>query len=367
MPEENVSVSESSPGSPDGKIKLLCSHGGRILPRPSDGQLKYVGGETRVISIARGIKLDELMKKLRYQQIEGQDVVLKYQVVPEDLDALVSVKTDEDVEYMIEECERHRTAGGSTRLRAFLFPSKPVVVLEQSPLRIISPEAAIEQLYIDAINGIIHRNNMVEGSKPSEESGKPNLALNSPQVFSISSACTSPKSPDDDIVSSSHSNNMMLNMGGFLNGGGGGMHKVQSMPSFGSSNLSGGGHHHHQQSGHYTPPLNESPRSPHYQQSSIMHHNNHFHGYQFGRPMVDPYRGPKPNMMGSVRSPGSPQYRNHYCYPTRQSQGGRMIGLSCNKCIMMPNDCYYERRAVRSASPSPIPLSPRYSSGHTMA
>lgn len=39
--------------SPSNKIKFLCSHGGKILPRPGDRHLKYVGGETWVISISR--------------------------------------------------------------------------------------------------------------------------------------------------------------------------------------------------------------------------------------------------------------------------------------------------------------------------
>lgn len=39
--------------SPKNRVKFLCSHGGRILPRPTDGQLKYVGGETRAIAIPR--------------------------------------------------------------------------------------------------------------------------------------------------------------------------------------------------------------------------------------------------------------------------------------------------------------------------
>ena len=29
------------------KMKFLCSFGGRIFPRPSDGKLRYVGGEIR--------------------------------------------------------------------------------------------------------------------------------------------------------------------------------------------------------------------------------------------------------------------------------------------------------------------------------
>lgn len=49
-------IMSSAPNSPKNKIKLLCSHGGKILPRPADGHLKYVGGETRVISVPRDIK-----------------------------------------------------------------------------------------------------------------------------------------------------------------------------------------------------------------------------------------------------------------------------------------------------------------------
>lgn len=45
----------SAPGSPKNRVKFLCSHGGKILPRPADAHLKYVGGETRVISVPRDI------------------------------------------------------------------------------------------------------------------------------------------------------------------------------------------------------------------------------------------------------------------------------------------------------------------------
>lgn len=37
------------------RIKILCSFGGRIVPRPHDGALKYVGGETRVLAVPRSI------------------------------------------------------------------------------------------------------------------------------------------------------------------------------------------------------------------------------------------------------------------------------------------------------------------------
>jgi hypothetical protein len=39
----------------DKRFKFLCSYGGKILPKPFDGQLKYVDGETRVICVPRSI------------------------------------------------------------------------------------------------------------------------------------------------------------------------------------------------------------------------------------------------------------------------------------------------------------------------
>lgn len=48
-------MGEEALSSPKNKVKFLCSHGGKILPRPSDGQLKYVGGETRVVAVPRNI------------------------------------------------------------------------------------------------------------------------------------------------------------------------------------------------------------------------------------------------------------------------------------------------------------------------
>lgn len=37
------------------KIKFLYSYGGKILPRRTDGVLRYVGGHTRVLSVDRSI------------------------------------------------------------------------------------------------------------------------------------------------------------------------------------------------------------------------------------------------------------------------------------------------------------------------
>lgn len=47
------------------RVKFLCSFSGSILPRPQDGKLRYVGGETRIVSVPRDISFEELMAKMR--------------------------------------------------------------------------------------------------------------------------------------------------------------------------------------------------------------------------------------------------------------------------------------------------------------
>jgi hypothetical protein len=48
-------VSERLSGNNPGCIKFLCSYGGKILPRYPDGKLRYVGGDTRVLSVDRSL------------------------------------------------------------------------------------------------------------------------------------------------------------------------------------------------------------------------------------------------------------------------------------------------------------------------
>ncbi|KAJ4975310.1 hypothetical protein NE237_000416 [Protea cynaroides] len=101
------------------KMKFLCSFGGKILPRPSDGKLRYVGGETRIVRISKDISWQELMQKTL--TIYNQPHTIKYQLPGEDLDALVSVSCDEDLQNMIDECNVIEDAEGSQKLRMFLF------------------------------------------------------------------------------------------------------------------------------------------------------------------------------------------------------------------------------------------------------
>ncbi|GFS44830.1 kinase superfamily with octicosapeptide/Phox/Bem1p domain-containing protein [Actinidia rufa] len=130
------------------KVKFLCSFGGKILPRPSDGKLRYVGGETRIIRISKGISWQELMQKML--TIYNQAHVVKYQLPGEDLDALVSVSCDEDLQNMMEEFNLLEDRG-SQKLRMFLFSGSD---LDDSQLGLGSVEGDSEIQYVVAVNGM---------------------------------------------------------------------------------------------------------------------------------------------------------------------------------------------------------------------
>ncbi|KAM7501556.1 hypothetical protein LguiB_000460 [Lonicera macranthoides] len=141
-----------SDASQSGKIKFLCSLGGKILPRPSDAKLRYVGGETRIISIRKNISWEELVKKT--SGICNQPHTIKYQLPGEDLDALISVSSDEDLQNMIDECHGIETLGGSSRLRIFLIPlseSENTSTFDDITIQQSNPDYQ----YVAAVNGIV--------------------------------------------------------------------------------------------------------------------------------------------------------------------------------------------------------------------
>lgn len=133
------------------KVKFLCSYGGKIIPRPSDGMLRYVGGQTRIISVKRDVSFNELMQKM--VDTYGQPVVIKYQLPEEDLDALVSVSCPDDLENMMDEYEKliERSSDGSAKLRIFLFSALELDAPCEVPLVDLHDSG---QRYVDAVNGI---------------------------------------------------------------------------------------------------------------------------------------------------------------------------------------------------------------------
>ncbi|CAM0144719.1 unnamed protein product [Urochloa decumbens] len=116
----------------EGTLKFLCSYGGRILPRHSDGALRYVGGDNRVLSVDRPLHFYELQRKVR--ELCGWDVLLRCQLPTEDLDALVSVTGDDDLANLLEEYDAaSKDRLQPLKIRAFLFPRTPQAPPRGSP------------------------------------------------------------------------------------------------------------------------------------------------------------------------------------------------------------------------------------------
>ncbi|PKA61174.1 Serine/threonine-protein kinase EDR1 [Apostasia shenzhenica] len=147
------------------KMKILCSFGGKILPRPSDGKLRYVGGDTRIIRITKDISWQDLQQKTT--SVYNQPHIVKYQLPGEDLDALVSVSCDEDLLNMMEECSVIEGGEGSQKLRMFLFSSD----CEDVHFSLGSIEGDSEIQYVVAVNGMD-----VAGGKASCDHGLANTS-----------------------------------------------------------------------------------------------------------------------------------------------------------------------------------------------
>ncbi|KAF5777339.1 putative PB1 domain-containing protein [Helianthus annuus] len=112
------------------KLRLMCSNGGHIVPRPHDKTLCYVGGETRMLVVDRHTTLLNLTHRLSKTLLRSSSpFTIKYQLPSEDLDSLISLTTDEDLQHMIEEYDRLNSSSSSSRLRLFIFPTDPESVL----------------------------------------------------------------------------------------------------------------------------------------------------------------------------------------------------------------------------------------------
>ncbi|XP_010540658.1 PREDICTED: uncharacterized protein LOC104814354 [Tarenaya hassleriana] len=130
------------------QVKFLCSFGGKILPRPRDRKLRYVGGETRIVRISKDNSYAEIMQKM--SEIYSDTHAIKYQLPDEDLDALVSVSCDEDLQNMMEECNV-LSSGGSQKPRMFLFSSSDI---EEAQFGVGAGEGDSEVQYVVAVNGM---------------------------------------------------------------------------------------------------------------------------------------------------------------------------------------------------------------------
>ncbi|THG13127.1 hypothetical protein TEA_008642 [Camellia sinensis var. sinensis] len=133
-------------------IKFLCSYGGKILPRYPDGKLRYHGGETRVLAVDRSNSFAELMVKMG-ELCGGTSVSLRCQLPTEDLDALVSITSDEDLSNLIEEYDR--ASSPPLKIRAFL--SLPKSAKKLSPPPSSAAAGSSSRFPIAAANRCIHQ------------------------------------------------------------------------------------------------------------------------------------------------------------------------------------------------------------------
>lgn len=145
---------EILPPVPGAKLRLMCSFGGHIMPRPHDKSLVYVGGETRLVVIDQHSSFSSFCSRLSRTLLNGRPFTLKYQLPNEDLDSLVSITTDEDFENMVEEYDRLSESStsslSSSRIRLFLFVSKLETAATMGSLL---DDAKSETWFVDALNG----------------------------------------------------------------------------------------------------------------------------------------------------------------------------------------------------------------------
>ncbi|KAL6643461.1 hypothetical protein ACP70R_018227 [Stipagrostis hirtigluma subsp. patula] len=148
-------VKPAGAASADGGVRFLCSYGGKILPRRHDGQLRYVGGDTRVLAVQRSICFHDLHRRLR--ELCGWDAVrVRCQLPAGGLDALVSVTSDDDLANLLEEYDlaaagsrghRRSAPPQQLRIRAILLPPAGAGT---TPRALSTPPLASRRLLIQA-------------------------------------------------------------------------------------------------------------------------------------------------------------------------------------------------------------------------
>ncbi|XP_066394990.1 RAF-like serine/threonine-protein kinase PRAF [Miscanthus floridulus] len=144
------------------QVRLMCSFGGRILPRPGDRQLRYVGGETRIVSFPRAAAsfaalVAALAKAAPALFAPGAPrPSLKYQLPQDDLDSLISVTSDDDVYHLMDELDRIHDLSANVarppRLRVFLFAPAPDAAFGSVLSGTAEAAASTDQWFVDALN-----------------------------------------------------------------------------------------------------------------------------------------------------------------------------------------------------------------------
>ncbi|XP_010047803.2 uncharacterized protein LOC104436653 [Eucalyptus grandis] len=130
----SAAAAAAAAGNTSRKLKLVCSFNGALQPRPPSGDLRYVGGETRIVSVDRGVSFSRLASKIAdLCPSIPPGFSIKYQLPHAGAGAgkgggggggdapLVSVASDDDVRCMIEEHDRLEARGKHARLWVFVL------------------------------------------------------------------------------------------------------------------------------------------------------------------------------------------------------------------------------------------------------
>lgn len=279
------------------------------------------------------------MKKIT-SMFDGE-MILKYQIMPEeDFDVLVTVKSDEDVRHMVDECDRHEYLGGP-RLRAFLFPANQVVMVNHLD------HHSLEQRYINSINGIVFH------PSPIYNTFTPPPVNTSYTTFSISSACSSPRTPPETNTGTTSGINPESNTNSSFHGKPGSLTRNRSSPSLcslGCNSIS----NHQNQIVTANPKLNQN----HFQQPPQPYHfNPNIHHPQPQQSLLKP---PLDRQPGKTRSPYVADYykqqtdlspsHNH----PRTNRAGHMYYQRGSPYDDYYGNCRFERN---DSPPSPDVLS----------
>lgn len=304
------------------------------------------------------------MKKLS-SLIEG-DVTLKYQLISEELDALVTVKSDEDLRHMFDEYDRQEL-NGTPRLRTFLFPAKPIIIDNQ-----IGPmdRHSLEQRYINSINGIIFNSTPIYNNNNSNNSFKPQAVNTSQTSFTISSACSSPRTPPETTILSAAPD--FVNLNPDVNGSRkiGAMTRARSSPNLCDLSASSQPNH----SNHAAPisTLNlglnnqQYPYHHQYRQPPPPPPPHHYHHSQFfPKPPIDPsphkYSVSADHPM-RMRSSGLAEYCNRHSMDHNQHQPNPYARSTRSAHMVYqrgsPYDEYYANNRYDRESPPGSPLGP---------
>ncbi|CAD6206243.1 unnamed protein product [Miscanthus lutarioriparius] len=116
-----MAAAEAPCDASDARTRLMCSHGGRFLPRGPDGALRYVGGETLVLVVPRAATFPDMTARLSEMAGGAEVRAIRHRLADEGVqDVIVSVTCDEELAHMRDEYDRLRATRPAATFRVFV-------------------------------------------------------------------------------------------------------------------------------------------------------------------------------------------------------------------------------------------------------